>query len=192
MFWSPRRPLSRFPYGKRSPWASGAPLAALVVVFGYSCRCFCLYWVGVVAPSPRPCFVGLSLSCAAARIVSFAAPYHCALMGAHRLARCVGGGTPPTPSWLAGAPVPCFASAARYARTARRRGRLRRIGSRLRLPFLSADAIGLQWRAVAMLRVRFGYLSLASSCALSLSAFGMLCPCVALWRYCVAKHPDSL
>lgn len=43
-----------------------------------------------------------------------------------------------------------------------------------------------------MLRVRFGYLSLASSCALSLSAFGMLCPCVALWRYCVAKHPDSL
>ena len=43
-----------------------------------------------------------------------------------------------------------------------------------------------------MLRVRFGFLRLASSCALSLQAFGILCPYVALWRYCVAKHPDSL
>lgn len=43
-----------------------------------------------------------------------------------------------------------------------------------------------------MLRVRFGFLRGASACALSLQAFGMLCPCVALWRYCVAKHPDSL
>ena len=143
VFWSPRRPLSRFPCGKRSPWASGAPFASLVVVSGWSCRCFWLYWVGVVAPSPRPCFIGLSLSCAVARFVSFAAPYHCALMGAHRLARCVGGGSPPTPSWLAGAPVPCFASAARYARTARRGGRLRHIGVRLRLPNFSADAVGL-------------------------------------------------
>ena len=136
--------------------------------------------------------MGFCLSCAVARFVSFAAPYHCALMGAHRLARCVGRGAPPTPSWLAGAPVPCFASAARYARTARRCGRLRLIGVRLRLPFLSADAVGLQWRAVAMLRVRFGFLRLASSCALSLQAFGMLCPCVAQGYYCGAKHPDSL
>ena len=43
-----------------------------------------------------------------------------------------------------------------------------------------------------MLRVPFGFLRLASSCALSLQAFGMLCTCVALWRYCMAKHPDSL
>lgn len=43
-----------------------------------------------------------------------------------------------------------------------------------------------------MLCVRFGFLRLASSCALYLQAVGMLCPCVALWRYCVAKHPDSL
>ena len=43
-----------------------------------------------------------------------------------------------------------------------------------------------------MLRVRFGFLRLASSCALSPQAFGMLCHCVALGYYCVAKHPDSL
>lgn len=43
-----------------------------------------------------------------------------------------------------------------------------------------------------MLHVRFGFLRGASACALSLQAFGMLCPCVALWRYYVAKHPDSL
>ena len=43
-----------------------------------------------------------------------------------------------------------------------------------------------------MLRGHFGFLRLASSCALSMQAFGMLCPCVALRRYCVAKHPDSL
>ena len=43
-----------------------------------------------------------------------------------------------------------------------------------------------------MLRVHFGFLRLASSCAFSLQAFGMLYPYVALWRYCVAKHPDSL
>lgn len=43
-----------------------------------------------------------------------------------------------------------------------------------------------------MLRVRFDFQRRASSCALFLQAFGMLYPCVALWRYCVAKHPDSL
>ena len=44
------------------------------------------------------------------------------------------------PSWLAGPRVPCFASAGRFAPTARRCGRLRHSGVALRAAFFSATA----------------------------------------------------
>ena len=56
------------------------------------------------------------------------------------------------PSWARGAPRPLLASAARYARTARRRGRLWHIGVSLRLAFLSAGAQQPKWRLSLSLR----------------------------------------
>lgn len=83
--------------------------------------------------------------------VTSAGVFHCALAGAHRCSRCCGRGSPPAPLWLAGSPVPCFASAARSARTAQRRGRLRLSGVALRAACFSATAVWLLWRAVATL-----------------------------------------
>lgn len=85
--------------------------------------------------------------------VTSAACFHCALR-AHTVWRGESGALPRrAPSWLAGPRVPCFASAARYARAARRRGRLRLIGVARCAAFFSATAVGVRKRAVAMLRV---------------------------------------
>ena len=63
----------------------------------------------------------------------------------------------PSPLLVArGPPVPCCSSAARYARTARRRGRLWHIGVALRAAFLSAGAMQPSGRLSLSLFVRFG------------------------------------
>ena len=79
------------------------------------------------------------------------------------------------PRGLAGSPRPLLASAARYARTARRRGRLWLIGVSLRLAFLSAGAQQLQWRLSLSLRGCCGCLPAAGvggsvSCSLVTAA----------------------
>lgn len=70
---------------------------------------------------------------------------------------------------------PSCSSAARYARTARRRGRLWHIGVSLRLAFLSAGAQQLQWRLSLSLRGCGGCYSAAgvgcsASCSLVTTA----------------------
>ena len=70
---------------------------------------------------------------------------------------------------------PSCSSAARYARTARRRGRLWHIGVSLRLAFLSAGAQQLQWRLSLSLRGCCGCLPAAGvggsvSCSLVTAA----------------------
>ena len=85
------------------------------------------------------------------------------------------------PSWARGSPRPLLASAARYARTARRRGRLWHIGVSLRLAFLSAGAQQLQWRLSLSLRGCGGCYSAAGvGCSVSCS---LLTPALRPLRY---------
>ena len=85
------------------------------------------------------------------------------------------------PRGLAGSPRPLLASAARYARTARRRGRLWHIGVSLRLAFLSAGAQQLQWRLSLSLRGCGGCYSAAGvGCSASCS---LVPPAVRPLRY---------
>lgn len=69
-------------------------------------------------------------------------------------------GAPPVPSPLVssrGPPVPCFASAARYARARQGSGGLRQSGSARGAPFLSADAIRRVGRWALWRLVHFDY-----------------------------------
>ena len=69
-------------------------------------------------------------------------------------------GAPPVPSPLVGSrgpPVPCFASAARYARARQGSGGLRQSGSAQGAPFLSAGALRRIGRWALRRSVRFDY-----------------------------------
>ena len=93
------------------------------------------------------------------------------------------------PRGLAGSPRPLLASAARYARTARRRGRLWHIGTSLRLAFLSAGAQQLQWRLSLSLRGCGGCYSAAGvECSVSCS---LVPPAVRPLRYRTAGVTSS-
>lgn len=113
--------------------------------------------------------------------VTSAGVFLCALR-AHTVWRGESGALPRrAPSWLAGPRVPCFASPARYARAPPRRSGLWESGVPLRGAFLSATAVGVRERAVAMLRVLLRSLSaLAVGRSLSLPAVLSLGACGAL------------
>lgn len=122
-------------------------------------------------------------------------------MGAYRLTRYVGRGSPPAPSWLAGAPVPCIASPARYARAPPRRSGLWESGVPLRGAFFSATAVGVRKLAVATLRVLLRSLSalavgryLSLPAVLSLGACGamaLLSPCFSTAARVAPSRPQA-
>ena len=101
--------------------------------------------------------VAWSLSVLPCRALSYlGGGFHLALRARARTGRALG--APPVPSPLVGSrgpPVPCFASAARYARARQGAGGLRQIGVVLRTAFLSADANEPYRRLSLLLRVRF-------------------------------------
>lgn len=84
--------------------------------------------------------------------------FHLALRARARTGRALG--APPVPSPLVGSrgpPVPCFASAARYARARQGSGGLRQSGSARGAPFLSAGALRRIGRWALWRSVRFDY-----------------------------------
>lgn len=103
--------------------------------------------------------VAWSLSVLPCRALSYlGGGFHLALRARARTGRALG--APPVPSPLVGSrgpPVPCFASAARYARARQGSGGLRQSGSARGAPFLSADAIRRVGRWALWRLVRFDY-----------------------------------
>lgn len=142
--------------------------------------------VGVVAAAPRRCLVGLCLSCAAARLVSYAAACTAPLRAhTHRGRVSLGAPTPRAPG-RGGPRCPSCSSPARYARARQGAGGLRESGSRLRRAFFSAAALASFGRLPLSLIVR-----IASRSRALLSPFCRGSVGAPSWRCTVRRHRKS-